>query len=169
MPPLAAPLIAFFLSVLATLAAANAGLSLARLPSYATWTGVATLERKLELYREFAAAGPVDLLLFGDSCPDHGVSAELLTQDLSRYYGRPYRVFNFSTGAGGNRTFPLVYRLLRTVANPKQIAYRTRAGGAAAPRIIRARRSISCSTHRQARRSAVKRGCRGRLGPGVSH
>lgn len=123
MTPLAAPLLAFALSVAATLAIASHLLSLARLPSYATWTGVATLERKLELYREFAAAGPVDLLLYGDSCTDHGVSAELLTQELSRYYGRPYRVFNFSTGAGGNRTFPLVYRLLRSVAKPKRIAY----------------------------------------------
>ncbi|MCC6537172.1 MAG: hypothetical protein IT162_06455 [Bryobacterales bacterium] len=123
MTPLAAPLLVFAASVLAALAFSNHLLSRAQLPSYATWTGVATLERKLELYREFAAAGPVDLLLYGDSCTDHGVSAELLTQELSRVHARPYRVFNFSTGAGGNRTFPLVYRLLRTVARPRRIAY----------------------------------------------
>src|SRR5437763_1849955 len=68
------------------------------LPEYATWTGIPTLERKLQILRQFAKEGPVDAMLIGASVADHGISAALLSQELSVAYGRPFRVFNFSTG-----------------------------------------------------------------------
>ncbi len=71
----------------------------------------------------FAQQGSADLVLFGSSLVDHGVSAEALSQDLSAYYGRPFRVFNFSTGGGDHKTFPLIYRLMRTIAKPKGLLY----------------------------------------------
>lgn len=80
------------------LIASNAAVSYIDLPNYATWAGVATLEEKLRLYRTFVQQGPVDLVLFGSSIVDHGISAEVLSRDLSVYSGKKYQVFNFSTG-----------------------------------------------------------------------
>ena len=104
----------------------NAGISSLRingepLPEYGTWTGIATLERKLCILREFASQGPVDAIILGSSMSDHGLSAAVLSHDLSVAYGKPFRVFNLSTGGAEICTFPLLYRLARTVAKPKQI------------------------------------------------
>ena len=91
------------------------------LPEYGTWTGIPTLQHKFSLLREFASQGPVDAVVLGSSVADHGVSAEVLSRDLSQAYGRPFRVFNFSTGAGDLRAFPLIYKIVRAVAKPKQL------------------------------------------------
>jgi len=91
------------------------------LPEYGTWTGIVPLEHKLRLLRDFASRGPVDALIVGSSISDHGVSAAVLSRDLSAAYGRPFRVFNLSTGGAEINTFPILYRLARAVAKPRQI------------------------------------------------
>jgi hypothetical protein len=91
------------------------------LPEYGTWTGIAPLEHKLRLLREFANRGPVDALIVGSSISDHGVSAAVLSKDLSAAYRRPFRVFNLSTGGAEINTFPILYRLARAVAKPRQL------------------------------------------------
>ena len=116
-------LILFAAAFAAVPTALNRAVGYGNLPYYATWTGVATLEEKLRLYKAFARQGPVDLVLFGSSLVDHGVSAEILSRDLTAAYGKPYRVFNCSTGAGDHKTFPVVYRLLRTVSTPRGLLY----------------------------------------------
>jgi hypothetical protein len=52
---------------------------------------------------------------------DFGFSAERLSKRLSRELGRPYRAFNFSTGAAEVADYPELYRLVRTVARPKSV------------------------------------------------
>jgi hypothetical protein len=47
----------------------------------------------------------------------------VLSRDLSVYSGKKYRVFNFSISAGDHKTFPLAYRLLRTIAKPRALLY----------------------------------------------
>jgi len=91
------------------------------LPEYGTWTGIVPLEHKLRLLRDFASRGPVDALIVGSSISDHGVSAAVLSKDLSAAYGKPLRVFNLSTGGAEINTFPILYRLARAVAKPRQI------------------------------------------------
>lgn len=91
------------------------------LPEYGTWTDIAPLDRKLSLLHEFASRGPVDALVVGSSMSDHGVSAAVLSKDLSAAYGKPFRVFNLSTGAAEMSTFPILYRLARAVAKPRQL------------------------------------------------
>lgn len=113
----------FYASFATVLGVSNLVFSFADLPNYATWTGVVTIEEKLRLYKLFAQQGQVDLVLFGSSLVDHGISAEVLSRDLSAHYGTTYRVFNFSTGAGDHKTFPLIYRLIRTIAKPKSLLY----------------------------------------------
>src|SRR5579864_2625095 len=58
----------------------------AALPNYASWTGVEPLERKLGLLREFARQGQVDALILSSSVGDFGISAEVLSRDLSAAY-----------------------------------------------------------------------------------
>lgn len=96
-------------------------ISAARLPQYASWTGVRTLEDKLDAFAQFARRGAVDVVLLGSSIVDFGVSAEALSDEMSHQSGKNYRAFNFSTGAATLRTFPLLYRLLRTTAKPKAL------------------------------------------------
>jgi hypothetical protein len=109
-----------------TIVGINGGVSMLRvrgvlLPEYGLWTGIAPFEQKLRLLREFASRGPVDALIVGSSLSDHGVSAAVLSRDLSAAYGRPFRVFNLSTGGAEIDTFPILYRLARAVAKPRQI------------------------------------------------
>ena len=100
---------------------ANFLISTARLPKYASWTGVRTLEDKLDAFAQSARRGPIDVVLLGSSIVDFGVSAESLSEELTQHSGKACRVFNFSTGAATLRTFPLLYRLLRTTATPKAL------------------------------------------------
>jgi hypothetical protein len=91
------------------------------LPDYGAWTGIRPLEQKLRMLSAFAEAGEVDAVVLGSSVSDFGFSAELLSERLSRDLGRPYRAFNFSTGAAEVADYPELYRLVRTVARPKSV------------------------------------------------
>jgi hypothetical protein len=90
------------------------------LPEYGTSTGIATLERKLTILREFASQGPVDAVIIGSSVSDHGLSAAILSRDLSVAYGRAFRVFNLSTGGAEAPTLLMLYRLAHVIAAPRQ-------------------------------------------------
>jgi hypothetical protein len=90
------------------------------LPDYASWTGIVTLEQKLRMLQDFARQGEVDALILSSSIGDYGLSAEVLSRELSAP-GKPFRVFNFSTGGASAPTYPMLYRLARLVARPKQI------------------------------------------------
>jgi hypothetical protein len=91
------------------------------LPDYGAWTGIRPLEQKLRMLAAFAAAGEVDAVVLGSSVSDFGFSAQRLSQRLSRELGRPYRAFNFSTGAAEVADYPELYRLVRTVARPRSV------------------------------------------------
>ena len=111
----------FVFSAVGAFLLANFLTSIARLPRYASWTGITTLEDKLDVFARFARHGPVDAVLLGSSIVDFGVSAEALSDEVSRQSGKPYRVFNFSTGAATFKTFPVLYRLVRTRTKPKAL------------------------------------------------
>ena len=111
----------FVFFAIGTFLFANFLISTAQLPRYASWTGVGTLEDKLDMFARFARHGPVDAVLLGSSIVDFGVSAEALSEEVSRQSGKPYRVFNFSTGAATLKTFPVLYRLVRTTTKPKAL------------------------------------------------
>ena len=111
----------FVFSAVGAFLLANFLTSIARLPRYASWTGITTLEDKLDVFGRFARHGPVDAVLLGSSIVDFGVSAEALSDEVSRQSGKPYRVFNFSTGAATFKTFPVLYRLVRTRTKPKAL------------------------------------------------
>jgi len=111
----------FVFFAIGTFLFANFLISTAQLPRYASWTGVGTLEDKLDMFARFARHGPVDAVLLGSSIVDFGVSAEALSDEVSRQSGKPYRVFNFSTGAATLKTFPVLYRLVRTTTKPKAL------------------------------------------------
>jgi hypothetical protein len=111
---------------LGTIIGLDAGIAALRvkgdpLPEYGTWTGITTLERKLVLLREFASHGPVDAVIIGASVSDHGLSAEILSRNLSASYGRNFRVFNLSTGGAETTTLLILYRLAQVIVAPKQI------------------------------------------------
>ena len=91
------------------------------MPDYGTWTGIRPLEQKLRLLAAFAETGEVDAVLLGSSVADLGMSAERLSERLSQAHGRPFRAFNFGTGAAEVADFPELYRLVRTVARPKSV------------------------------------------------
>ena len=111
----------FVFSAVGAFLLANFLTSIARLPRYASWTGITTLEDKLDVFARFARHGPVDAVLLGSSIVDFGVSAEALSDEVTRQSGKPYRVFNFSTGAATFKTFPVLYRLVRTTTKPKAL------------------------------------------------
>jgi hypothetical protein len=90
-------------------------------PEYGTWTGVLEVERKIRLLREFAREGEVDALILSSSMGDLGISAEVLSREISAGLGRSFRVFNFSMGGADFTTYPLLYRLARLACKPKQI------------------------------------------------
>lgn len=110
----------------AVLVAANIGASLWRVqgqepPEYGTWTAVLEVERKIRLLRDFAREGDVDALILSSSMGDHGISASVLSRDISAGLGRPFRVFNFSMGGADLTTYPMLYRFATLVAHPKEI------------------------------------------------
>jgi hypothetical protein len=119
LPAHTAHFLAFWSCLLASLWGANLAIERMALPDYGTWTGIRPLEDKLRKLEQFASEGPVDYLIFGSSIADHGVSAETLSQELEKHLGARTRVFNFSTGAASWWTFPMLYRLARTVTIPK--------------------------------------------------
>ena len=88
---------------------------------HAQWSGVLEIEIKLKLLEQFAREGPVDAIVVSSSLGDYGISAQTLTGELSRRYGRPFRVFNFSTGGADIPTYPMLYRLARLAAKPKEV------------------------------------------------
>lgn len=117
-------LLAYFLYVAVfflTLWVVNGVIRRLELPTYGVWTGNVPLENKLRLLREFAAAGPVDAVVMGSSFADHGFSAKTFSDEMSRASQRPMRIFNMATGAGDWQMFPILYRLTRLYANPKQL------------------------------------------------
>lgn len=91
------------------------------LPSYGTWTGIRPLEEKLRKLEDFARHGEVDAMVLGPSIADFGFSAELYSKLMSEKLGRPYRAFNFSTGAAELSFIPTLYKLAHTVSKPKAI------------------------------------------------
>ena len=91
------------------------------LPQYGSWTGIPPLEAKLRKYEEFAKQGKVDAVILSSSIGDHGVSADVLSQEMTAKLGRNYRAFNFSTGGAEIRTYYSLYLLLRTVAKPAHL------------------------------------------------
>ncbi|MEP7068150.1 MAG: hypothetical protein ABI789_02870 [Usitatibacter sp.] len=110
----------------AVLASVNFGVSLWRVqgkapPEYGTWTGVLQVERKIRLLHEFCRDEPVDALILSSSMGDLGVSADVLTHEISAALGRKYRVFNFGMGGADFSTYPLLYRFARMVCKPKEI------------------------------------------------
>ena len=111
----------FVLFAVSAFVLTNFLISIARLPRYASWTGVRTLEDKLDTLSQFARHGTIDAVLLGSSIVDFGVSAEALSEEVSQQSGKSYRAFNFSTGAATLRTFPLLYRLIRTTTKPKAL------------------------------------------------
>ncbi|HET7731202.1 MAG TPA: hypothetical protein VFK48_14325 [Usitatibacter sp.] len=117
---------AFVLAVAAAVLAVNLAAHFWRVqgkppPEYATWSGVIEVERKIGLLREFAAAGEVDALILSSSMGDLGISAEVLTRELTAHLGRPFRVFNFSMGGADLTTYPELYRLARLAARPREV------------------------------------------------
>lgn len=110
----------------ALLVAANIGVSLWRVqgqepPEYGTWTAVLEVERKIRLLRDFASEGDVDVLILSSSMGDHGISASVLSRDISAGLGRPFRVFNFSMGGADFTSYPMLYRFASLIARPKEI------------------------------------------------
>jgi hypothetical protein len=90
-------------------------------PEYGTWSGVLELERKMQLLDEYASEGVVDALVLSSSMGDQGISAEVLTQDMSAYLGRTFRVFNFSMGGADLTSYAALYRLATVVSRPREI------------------------------------------------
>lgn len=109
------------LAVIFVLALVNFFMGRAELPTYGVWTGIRPIEEKIGKLEKFAKEGPVDALILGSSVADFGFSAELYSELMSEKLGRPYRVFNFSTGAAELVTIPTLYRIARTVVRPKAI------------------------------------------------
>ena len=121
-------LVAGFLAPLVfLLVVANLALSSLRvrggmpLPDYATWSGALEVERKLRLLGDFARNGPVDVLIVSSSLGDHGISAATLNEPKPGRQARPLRAFNFSLGGSDLPTYPMMYRLARLVAKPREV------------------------------------------------
>ncbi len=114
-------LAAFTLSLLLILATANALIARGQFPNYATWTGIRPLEEKLQLLASVSAHGSPDALVLGSSIVDFGFNAEFFSKLVSEKRGVEYRAFNFSTGATEIVTMPKLYRLARTVSQPREL------------------------------------------------
>lgn len=99
----------------------NSVVAAQHLPEYGSWTGIRPLEGKLQKLDRFASHGRVDALVLGSSISDFGFSAKLLSEQMTAATGKPYRVFNLSTGAAELATMPTLYRLARTVAKPRTL------------------------------------------------
>lgn len=113
--------IIFILSFVATFFILSEAIKLLSLPTYGVWTGNIPLENKLKSLREFSKNGSVDAIVMGSSIADTGFSSESFSEELVRLTGKEVRVFNMSTGAGDWQMFPILYKLVRLYANPKQI------------------------------------------------
>src|SRR5260221_3100004 len=82
----------FALAMMAAILAVNLAAHLWRVqghepPEYGKWSGVLEVERKIRLLREFAREGPVDALILSSSMGDLGISAQVLTQEMSALLG----------------------------------------------------------------------------------
>src|SRR5215212_2354379 len=118
---LARTLFPFVVGATVALVAINAVVAAKDLPEYGTWTGIRPLEEKLHKLERYAEDGPVDAVVVGSSIPDFGISARVLSEQMTGYTGSPYRAFNFSSGGSEVVTLPKLYRLLRTVAKPRTL------------------------------------------------
>jgi hypothetical protein len=107
--------------VVVIIASANFLISHADMLGYGVWTGIRPIEDKIKKLEEFAKGGQVDAIALGSSICDFGFSAELYSKLMSEKLGRPYRVFNFSTGGAELITMPFLYRIARTAVKPKAI------------------------------------------------
>jgi hypothetical protein len=114
-------LIPFLAGAVAVPLVLNAAVSTQHLPEYASWTGIRPLEEKLHKLDRFASKGPVDTLVIGSSISDFGINAEDLSRRMTAATGKPYRVFNFSTGGTELVTTPTLYRMARTVTKPRTL------------------------------------------------
>lgn len=99
----------------------NAVVAAQHLPEYGSWTGIRPLEEKLQKLDRLSSHGRVDALILGSSISDFGINAKLLSQQVSAATGKPYRVFNFSTGGTELVTMPTLYRLARTDTKPRTL------------------------------------------------
>jgi hypothetical protein len=111
----------FLAGVVLVVFALNMAVAALHLPEYASWTGIRPLEEKLQKLDRFSSHGPVDALVVGSSISDFGINAELLSQQIRAATGKPYRVFNFSTGGTELSTTPTLYRMARTVSKPRTL------------------------------------------------
>jgi hypothetical protein len=114
-------LIPFFIGAAAVVFIMNAVVSTQHLPEYASWTGIRPLEEKLHKLDRFSSHGRVDALILGSSISDFGLSANVLSEKMTAATGKPYRVFNFSTGATEIGTMPALYRMARTASKPRML------------------------------------------------
>jgi hypothetical protein len=113
---------AWIACILGTLVLLNWLIGLFDLPDYGSWTGIRPLEAKLESLASFVRDGDrLDAVILGSSIADYGFSAEAFSERMSHLTKRPYRAFNFSTGAAEWSTFAKLYRFVRLVAKPKHI------------------------------------------------
>jgi hypothetical protein len=119
--PLIRRLIPFLVGAAAVVFILNAVVSTQHLPEYASWTGIRPLEEKLHKLDRFSSHGQVDALILGSSISDFGLSAKLLSKEMTAATGTPYRVFNFSTGGAELVTTPTLYRMARTVSKPQTL------------------------------------------------
>jgi hypothetical protein len=99
----------------------NSVVAAQHLPEYGSWTGIRPLDEKLRKLDSFASHGRVDAIIVGSSISDFGLSAKLLSQQMTASTGAPYRVFNLSTGGSELVTMLTLYRLARTAANPRTL------------------------------------------------
>jgi hypothetical protein len=99
----------------------NAVVAAQHLPEYASWTGIRPLEEKLQKLSRFSSHGRVDALVLGSSISDFGISAKLLSEQMTAATGTQYRVFNLSTGGAELVTTPTLYRMARTVSKPRTL------------------------------------------------
>jgi hypothetical protein len=114
-------LIPFFVGAAAVAFIMNAVVSTQHLPEYASWTGIRPLEEKLHKLDRFSSRGRVDALVLGSSISDFGISAKLLSKEMTAATGTRYRVFNFSTGGTELVTTPTLYQMARTVSKPRTL------------------------------------------------
>ena len=109
------------LVLILVLAAVNTVLGYVNLPNYGIWTGIRPLEEKINKLRKFSEKGDVDAIVISSSIGDFGFSAELYSKLMTEKLGKPYRVFNFSTGGAELTTVPSLMKLAFNVTKPKEL------------------------------------------------
>jgi len=75
----------------------------------------------MRLLEEFVEDGPVDVLILSSSMGDTGISAAALSDRWRKGKGKFFRAFNFSLGGADLPTYPVMYRMARLIATPKEV------------------------------------------------